>query len=137
MASAEDLANDFWSALCQHDIERAAALLADGAVFHLAGMHPAHGREAVESYLAAVGAEIDASLGPIARYEEMAIVERVGRVVGEPADRPRVIVSLTRVHDGRITGWQDFFDPTAYADRGDAPTANAHREGASKHAAAR
>ena len=137
MAVAAELANDFWSALCHHDTERAAALLAEGALFHLAGMHPSSGREAVESYVAALGAEIDAPLETIALYAEMAIVERVGRVVGEPPDRQRVIVSLARVHEGRITGWQDFFDPTALADLADAPSPSARHGGASKRAAAR
>lgn len=137
MASAEDLANDFWSALCQHDVARAAALLADGAIFHLAGMGASSGREAVETYLAGMGDAIDEPLETIALYEEMVIVERVGRVVGEPADRQRVIVSLARVHEGRITGWQDFFDPTTYADLGDTPRTSARRPAVSKRAAAR
>jgi len=131
------LANDFWSALCQQDSGRATSLLADGAVLHLAGMRPASGREVVDSYLGALGEDIDAPLETIARYEAMVIAERVGHVVGEPADRPRVIVSLARVHDGRITGWQDFFDPTAYADLTDSRDSNSRRTGASKRAAAR
>lgn len=137
MASAEDLTNDFWSALREHDAEAAAALLADDAVFFLAGMDPSHGREAVTSYLAARREAIDEPLETIALYEEMVIVERVGRVVGEPSDRQRVIVSLARVHEGRITGWQDFFDPTAYADLGEAPSPTARRPAATKRAAAR
>jgi ketosteroid isomerase-like protein len=137
LASAEDLAHDFWSALCEHDIGRAAALLADSAVFHLAGMRPASGREAVASCLASLGEVIGSPLETIALYEEMAIVERVGRVAGEPADQLRVIVSLARVHDGRITGWQDFFDPAAYADLDASPDPGARRPAASKRAAAR
>ena len=102
MASAENLAHEFWSAVRQHDIERAAALLADDAIFQPAGMRPATGREAVASYLAAMDEEIDPTLETIALYEEMIIVERIDRVAGDPAGRPRDIVSLARVHEGRI-----------------------------------
>lgn len=137
MASAEDLSNDFWSALREHDSDAAAALLADDAVCYLAGMAPSRGRDAVASYLAAMGEASDAPLETIALYEEMVIVERVGRVVGEPSDRRRVIVSLARVHEGRITGWQDFFDPTAYADLGEAPRTRPRRSAVPKRAAAR
>jgi limonene-1,2-epoxide hydrolase len=84
-----------------------------------------------------MGDAIDEPLETIALYEEMVIVERVGRVVGEPADRQRVIVSLARVHEDRITGWQDFFDPTTYADLGDTPRTSARRPAVSKRAAAR
>ena len=130
MASAENLAHDFWSALRRHDIERAAALLADGAIFQPAGMRPATGREAVESYLAAMDEEIDPTLETIALYEEMIIVERIDRVAGDPAGRPRDIVSLARVRDGRITSWQDFFDPAVYAEFGESPRAGTKRAAA-------
>lgn len=130
MASAENLAHDFWSALRQHDIERAAALLADDAVFQPAGMRPATGRKAVESYLAAMDEEIDPTLETIALYEEMIIVERIDRVPGDPAGLPRDIVTLARVHDGRIVSWQDFFDPAVYAELGDSPRAGSRRAAA-------
>ena len=130
MASAENLAHEFWSAVRQHDIERAAALLADDAIFQPAGMRPATGREAVECYVAATDKAVDPALETIALYEEMIIVERTDRVPGDPAGLPRDIVSLARVHDGRIVSWQDFFDPAVYAEFGESPRAGSKRAAA-------
>ncbi len=119
MATAEDVAHDFWSALCQHDRARALSLLADGAVFRPAGMAPARREEALDRFLAATGEHLGSPLDTIALYEDMVIVERVGRVAGDPPERQRVIVSLARVSEGRLTSWQDFFDPTACATAAD------------------
>jgi limonene-1,2-epoxide hydrolase len=112
LASAEALARDFWSALCHQDTTRAASLLAEGAVFQPAGMPPASGADGVARYVAATGREIGWSLDTVALYEDMVITERIGRVVGDPAGRQRVIVSLARVREGRITSWQDFCEAT-------------------------
>lgn len=126
MATAEDVAHDFWSALCQHERARARALLAEGAVFHPAGIAaPDSGGEAIDRYLAATGEHLGSPLETIALYEDMVIVERVGRVAGDPPERQRVIVSLARVHQERVTSWQDFFDPTSWAEVDDAPSARA------------
>jgi hypothetical protein len=40
----------------------------------------------------------------------------VERVAGDPPASQRVIVSLARVGEGRVTSWQDFFDPAAWAE---------------------
>ena len=124
MASADHVAQAFWSALCWRDVQRARSLLADGAVFTPAGMRPAVGHEALGVYLLATGEKIGAHLKTIALYEDMLIAERVGRVVGEPAGQHQAILSLVRVQDGRITSWQDFFDPSAVVALADPPRAD-------------
>jgi limonene-1,2-epoxide hydrolase len=136
LASAEALARDFWSALCQHDTTRAASFLADGALFHPAGMPPTRGVEAVARYLAATGAEIGWSLETIALYEDMVITERIGRVLGDPAGRQRVILSLVRVREGRITSWQDFCE-TASSALTSMPRSRAHTTTPAERVAAR
>jgi ketosteroid isomerase-like protein len=125
LATAEDVAHDFWSALCQHDRARALSLLADGAVFQPAGIAPANRDEALDRYLAATGEHLGSPLDTIALYEDMVIVERVGRVAGDPPASQRVIVSLVRMSEGRVTSWQDFFDPAAWAE-----VQRPHRRGA-------
>jgi limonene-1,2-epoxide hydrolase len=88
-------------------------LMADDAVFHAAGLPPATGRAALEQYLTATRNELGSPLETVALYDGMLIGERIGHVVGEASGQRRVIVSLARVSEGRITSWQDFFDPMA------------------------
>jgi limonene-1,2-epoxide hydrolase len=126
LASAEDLANNFWSALCHHDVGRAVSLLAADAVFHPAGLPPARADEAVETFLVAAGEELTSHLETIAVYQGMVITERIGRVVGEPTGRPRSIVSLARVNDSRITSWQDFVAPLPGRAVADPPSWSGH-----------
>ena len=113
VTTAEDVARSFWSAMRGRDVGRAVELMADDAVFHAAGLPPATGRAALESYLTATRSELGSPLETIALYDGMLIGERIGHVVGETPGQCRVIVSLARVSEGRITSWQDFFDPMA------------------------
>lgn len=125
MASVEQMAQAFWSALRRHDVHRAGSLLADGAVFTPAGMRASSGEESLGAYLVATRDEIGAHLTTIASYDGMVIAERIGQVVGEPDRRRHVILSLIRVQDDRITSWQDFFDASAGAALADPPRADA------------
>jgi limonene-1,2-epoxide hydrolase len=84
-------------------------------------MRPAIGNDALTAYLSSTTEEIGAHLETITTYEDMLITQRVGRVVGEPAEQPQVILSLVRVQDGRITSWQDFFEPSPIAALADPP----------------
>jgi limonene-1,2-epoxide hydrolase len=107
------VAHEFWSAVCLHDLGRADALLGEDAVFHPAGMPATRGGMALGIYLAATGEEIGSVLETVASYDDMVITERIGRVVGAPVGRQQRILSLVRVRDGRITHWEDFFEPLA------------------------
>jgi limonene-1,2-epoxide hydrolase len=115
LVSAEQMAQTFWFSLRRHDVGRAGALLAEDALFEPAGMPASRGKESLDAYLVATHDEIGAHLTTIAHYDDILITERIGRVVGEPARRRHVILSLIQVHGDRITSWQDFFDSAAGA----------------------
>ncbi len=126
MASAEHVAQAFWLALCRHDLQRAGSLLADDAVFYLAGMAPLVGAQALHAPVLAIDDELCAHLKTVALYDDMLIAERVGPVASEPPERLQAIVSLIRVQGDRITSWQDFFDPRVSAAVIDPPEADLH-----------
>ncbi len=109
MASAEELARDFWRALCRRDVDRAGALLAENTRLHLAGMPPASGAAALETLRVDSGSE--SSLQTVARYRNMVITERIGRIPGERSVRRHHILSVACVDAGRITSWQDLVYP--------------------------
>lgn len=98
-------------------------------------MSPSRGVEAVARYLAATGDELGWSLETVALYEDMVITERIGRVMGDPAGRQRIILSLVRVRDGRITSWQDFYETASSAFS--LPRARRQAASAPEHVAAR
>jgi limonene-1,2-epoxide hydrolase len=119
--SAEEVVRDFMAAFkaawptC--DAAKLSRYFSEDAEYCNGPLEPVHGREAIVATLAqmmSLGGDVDADIrhfltdGAIVMTERVDYVRLGGRTAGLRT------AGVFEVHDGVITGWRDYFDPTEF-----------------------
>jgi limonene-1,2-epoxide hydrolase len=119
--SAETVVREFMATFTEAWPRRDAMALgrffSENAEYRNGPLEPVRGRDAIVDNLAsmmAIGGGVHADIihtvteGPVVMIERVDYVTRSGRTAGLQ------IAGVFEVHDGVITGWRDYFDPTEF-----------------------
>ena len=115
--TVQEFMEAFMAAWPEGDAAKVASFFSENAVYHNGPMEPVKGRDAIQVALAGfmcMGGRVDVDIIHIVAEGAIVMTERVDHVIGTEKTISLPIMGVFEVHDGAITAWRDYFDPSQF-----------------------